>query len=234
MPKILIADDEPDVAAMVAYGVRMMWPDADVVLAQSGTEALRGFSRELPDLVVLDVSLPPPDGFDVLSRIRQISQVPIMMLTVRGATSDKVHAFDLGADDYLTKPFDHLELLARLRALLRRAQTADGAEPVQTISVGGLTLDPVTRQVRVDGRVVPLTATEYRLLEELMRHSGRTLPHQYLLSRVWGPEYGNDLASLRVFIQRLRDKLEDNDESPAYIQTERGIGYRLLAARHTE
>src|SRR5579884_4089338 len=126
MPKILIADDEPDVAAMVAYGVRMMWPDADVVLAQSGTKALRGFSRELPDLVVLDVSLPPPDGFDVLSRIRQISQVPIMMLTVRGATSDKVHAFDLGADHSLTKPLDHPALLARLRALLRRAQTADG------------------------------------------------------------------------------------------------------------
>lgn len=226
MPKILVVDDEPDVATVVSYGARMMWPDAEVVLAHNGTEALRVFGRELPDLVVLDVSMPPPDGFTVLSQIRQISDVPVLMLTVRGATADKVRAFDLGADDYLTKPFDHLELLARLRALYRRTS---GAESVgaDALSHGGVTLDPSLRRVHLDGRTVGLTATEYRLLEELIRHPDRVLPHQYLLTRVWGPEYGNDLPSLRVFVQRLRTKLGDVGETPRYIHTERGVGYRF-------
>lgn len=231
-PRVLIADDEPDVANIVAYGVRMMWPDAEVETAADGVEALRRFDTHQPALVVLDVSMPPPDGFAVLERIRTVSQVPVMMLTARGATADKVRAFDLGADDYLTKPFDHLELLARLRALLRRVETVDTGDPrSQPLTINNLTLDPATRQVRVGERTVALTATEYRLLEELVRHAGRVLPHDYLLTRVWGPEYRTDLASLRVCIQRLRMKLSDDDDTPHYIQTERGMGYRFLVPR---
>ncbi|HEX6507983.1 MAG TPA: response regulator transcription factor [Chloroflexota bacterium] len=224
--RVLIVDDERDMATIVAYGVRMMWPDAEVETAGDGVEALRRFDEYDPDLVVLDVSMPPPDGFDVLERIRVTSQVPVMMLTAHGATADKVRAFDLGADDYLTKPFDHLELLARLRALLRRMQSAEDLP--QPHSIGTLTLDPTTRQVRVGERNVALTATEYRLLEELIRHAGRVLPYEYLLTHVWGPEYRSDLPSLRVFIQRVREKLGESDHSPQYIQTERGVGYRFV------
>jgi DNA-binding response OmpR family regulator len=182
--------------------------------------------------VILDVSMPPPDGFAVLERIRLTSQVPVMMLTAHGATADKVRAFDLGADDYLTKPFDHLELLARLRALLRRMQPVNAGEvPLEPLSIGTLTLDPTTRQVRVGERTVALTATEYRLLDELVRHPGRVLPYEYLLTHVWGPEYRSDLPSLRVFIQRVRDKLHDDHTFPQCIQTERGVGYRFVVPR---
>jgi DNA-binding response OmpR family regulator len=229
MLRVLIVDDERDMATIVAYGVRMMWPDAEVETAENGVEALRRFDEHQPDLVVLDVSMPPPDGFAVLERIRVTSQVPVMMLTAHGATADKVRAFDLGADDYLTKPFDHLELLARLRALLRRVQpAAEGEALPQPFSIDNLTLDPVSRQVRVGERMVALTATEYRLLEELVRHAGRVLPYEYLLVQVWGPEYRSDLPSLRVFVQRVRDKLRDVGDSPRHIQTERGVGYRFV------
>jgi DNA-binding response OmpR family regulator len=228
-PHVLIADDERDVATIVAYGVRMMWPEAEVETAGGGVEALRRFDEQQPDLVVLDVSMPPPDGFAVLERIRAVSQVPVMMLTAHGATADKVRAFDLGADDYLTKPFDHLELLARLRALLRRMQGSGTAEALpQPLSIDNLTLDPARRQVQVGERAVTLTTTEYRLLEEFIRHAGRVLPHEYLLTRVWGPEYRSDLATLRVFIQRLRIKLGDDGVSARYILTERGTGYRFI------
>ncbi|MBV9279317.1 MAG: response regulator transcription factor [Chloroflexi bacterium] len=230
-PRVLIADDERDVATIVAYGVRMMWPDAEVETAADGAEALRRFDEYQPDLVVLDVAMPPPDGFGVLERIRAVSQVPVMMLTAHGATADKVRAFDLGADDYLTKPFDPLELLARLRALLRRMQGGAAEALPQVLSLDNLTLDPMTRQVRVGDRTVALTATEYRLLEELVRHAGRVLPHEYLLTHVWGPDYRGDLPSLRVFIQRLRTKLSDDGDGPHYIQTERGVGYRFLVPR---
>jgi DNA-binding response OmpR family regulator len=231
-PRVLIADDERDVASVLAYGVRMMWPEAEVEIAVDGVEALSAFQRDVPDLVVLDVSMPSPDGFAVLERIRAVSQVPVMMLTAHGATADKVRAFDLGADDYLTKPFDHLELLARLRALLRRMQRDDIAgEPGQSLSIDHLSLDPLTRQARVGERTVALTPTEYRLLEEFVRHAGRVLPHEYLLTRVWGPEYRGDLPSLRVFVQRLRTKLGDDGDTPRYIQTERGVGYRFNVPR---
>jgi DNA-binding response OmpR family regulator len=228
-PRVLVVDDESDMATIVAYGVRMLWPDAEVETAADGVEALRRFNEHQPDLVILDVSMPPPDGFAVLERIRVVSQVPVMMLTAHGATADKVRAFDLGADDYLTKPFDHLELLARLRALLRRMQPAQAGDALPPpFSIGSLTLDPTTRQVRVGERTAALTATEYRLLEELARHAGRVLPYDYLLTHVWGPEYRSDLPSLRVFIQRVRDKLQDEDGALQYIQTERGVGYRFV------
>ncbi|HWE60579.1 MAG TPA: response regulator transcription factor [Chloroflexota bacterium] len=233
MLAILIAEDERDVATVVGYSARMLWPDCKVITAADGAEALRRFAAESPDLVVLDVQMPPPDGFAVLERMRAISQVPILMLTVHGQTMDKVRAFDLGADDYLTKPFDHLELLARLRALVRRAGLTPATPVVlpPPLVAGDLSLDPVSREVRVQGRVAPLTATEFRLLEELVRHAGRTLPHAYLLAQVWGAEYAGDLATLRVVIGRLRRKLGDDGETTRYIHTERNLGYRFTPPR---
>jgi two-component system KDP operon response regulator KdpE len=226
-PKLLIAEDDADVAEIVAFSARMNWPDCQVVLAANGQEALRLFKEESPDLVILDVSMPPPNGFEVCQRIRQSSAVPILMLTAREATVDKVRALDLGADDYLTKPFDHLELLARLRALLRRAAQASPEEDTD-FALDGLTVNFATHEVRLAGEVVPLTATEYRLLEELVRHAGTALPHQLLLERVWGPEYVNDIHYIKVFIRRLRQKLKDDADQPRYIQTVWGIGYRFV------
>jgi DNA-binding response OmpR family regulator len=225
--RVLIAEDSSDVAKMVAFGVRMLWPDCDIVIASSGSEALAHFTAMLPDLVILDVTMPPPDGFEVCQRIRATSQAPIMMLTVRDATLDKVRALDLGADDYLTKPFDHLELLARLRAIVRRSSRQGMAHSARFV-VGDVSLDVNARTVQVRGETIQLTPTEFRLLEVLLRHAGSVLPHQQLLDEVWGPEYKANQEYLKVFIRRLRQKLGDDMEHPRYIQNEWGIGYRFL------
>jgi len=228
--KVLIADDEPDLAVVVAFGVRMTWPGAQVHVASDGTEALRLFEAERPDLVILDVEMPPPDGFEVCRRIREVSPVPILMLTVRDATLDKVHALDLGADDYLTKPFEHPELLARLRALMRRSQQKR-ATVGQTFVMGDFVLDAAMQEVRVRGELVLLTALEYRLLHELVRHAGSTVSHRYLLEQVWGEDYINETQYVKVFIQRLRHKLGDDPDAPRYIRTERGFGYQFMLQR---
>jgi two-component system, OmpR family, KDP operon response regulator KdpE len=227
--KVLIADDAHDVAQVVAFGVRMVWPGCEVTIAPDGQAALACFAQDAFDLVVLDVSMPPPDGFAVCQSIRTVSQVPILMLTVRDTALDKVRALDLGADDYLTKPFDHVELLARLRALVRRAHMSHpngmAREQADTLTHGELTLNHVTREVRLAGALVPLTRTEYRLLEELLRDAGTVLSHRQLLERVWGPAYANDTHYLKVFVQRLRRKLGDDPQRPHYIRTEWGHGY---------
>ena len=185
MLTLLIAEDDRDLAEVIAYGARQAWPDCRVLLAANGEEALALFAEGRPDLVVLDVAMPPPDGIEVCRRIRRASRVPILMLTVRGGLLDKVRALDLGADDYLTKPFDHLELFARLRALARRSADAPAA-PAPDFRSGELTVDFTTRAVRLRGEEVPLSPTEHLLLLELVRHAGATLPHQRLLDRVWG------------------------------------------------
>ena len=228
--KVLIAEDAPDVAMVLAFGVRRTWLGCKVTIAASGTEALNAFETEPPDLVLLDVEMPAPDGFEVCRHIREHSTVPIMMLTVRYSILDKVRALDLGADDYLTKPFDHLELAARLRALVRRASNSsqNGAPPLLPPFVrDDFSLDFATEEVRIKGLVVPLTAIEYRLLAELVRHAGSVMSHRVLLERVWGPEYIDDTTYLKVFIGRLRSKLGDTAEHSHYIQTVWGTGYRF-------
>ena len=225
--KLLIVEDEHDVAEVVAFGARIAWPDCQIVYAANGSDALAAFRDESPDLVTLDAMLPPPDGFAVCARIREQSQVPILMLTVRDAVLDKVRALEIGADDYLTKPFDHLELLARLRALVRRSHISP-AVVNSPLVVGDLTIDPRTHEVTIDGRLVSLTATEYRLLEVLARHVGTVVPHRRLLEWVWGDEYVRDVGYLKVFIRRLRQKLGDTADHPRYIQTHWGVGYRLV------
>ena len=228
--KLLIAEDARDVAEVIAFGARMAWPGCHVAIAQSGTEALAMFQEGSTDLVILDIEMSPPDGFEVCRRIRTVSQVPILMLTAHDTTLDKVRALDLGADDYLTKPFDHLELFARLRAMLRRP-TSRPAATGPDFACAELSLVYATREVRLNGAVLRLTTIEYRLLEELVRHAGFVLPHQVLLERVWGPAYVDDVQYLKVFVRRLRRKLGDTADHPRFIHTEWGIGYRFAAPR---
>jgi len=239
--RLLVAEDARSVAKVVAFGARMTWPGCEVAIAANGQEALHLFKETNPDLVVLDIEMPPPDGFQVCLQIREVSDVPILMLTVRDSTLDKVRALDLGADDYLTKPFDHLELLARMRALVRRAAGSMQEHPQQpglpvakdgagrnVFSSAGLHIDFELHEVRVQGNLVALTSVEYKLLEELARHVGQIMPHELLLERVWGPAYVDDVHYLKVFVQRLRRKLGDGAGQPHYIRTEWGIGYQLL------
>jgi len=226
--KVLIADDAPDIAKMVAFGARMACPGCRVTIAGDGAEALKRFDEEGADLVILDVSMPPPNGFEVCRHIRETSQVPILMLTVREDIVDKVRAFDSGADDYLTKPYDQLELVARLRALARRANTPQVA-PGPSLVANDFSLDFATHEVRVRGGVVRLTSTEYRLLEVLARHVGTALPHQFLLHQIWGAEYVGDAHYVKGIVRRLRQKLGDDSDAPRYIQTAWGIGYRFVA-----
>jgi DNA-binding response OmpR family regulator len=227
---VLIAEDAPDVADIVSFSVRMTWPGCQVMIAESGTDAIQYFEAERPDLVILDVSMPPPDGFQVCRYIRERSPVPILMLTVQDATVDKVRAFDLGADDYLTKPFDAVELLARLRALVRRSSGGfDEAHPGYVC--GDLSINFATREVRQHGEVVRLTSTEYRLLEVLARNAGQIVPHQLLLEKVWGDDWVADPSYVKVFVRRLRQKLGDSSQEPSFIHTEWGQGYRMTAAQ---
>jgi len=228
--KLLIAEDARDVAEVIAFGARMGWPGCRVTIAATGQDALDRFREDPPDVVILDIGLPPPDGFEVCRRIRETSPVPILMLTVRDATIDKVRALDLGADDFVSKPFDHLELFARLRALVRRA-SPPAAAPGPDFTLADLSLSFATQEVRLHGEVVRLTTTEYRLLEELVRHAGVVLPHHVLLERVWGTAYAHEIHYLKVFVRRLRRKLGDDAEHPRYIQTEWGVGYRFVLPR---
>lgn len=227
---VLIAEDAADIADIVSFSARMTWPGCTVVVAESGQEALDQFAMHRPDLVVLDIGIPPPDGITVCRKIRESSSTPILMLTARDATIDKVRALDMGADDYLTKPFDPPELVARMRALIRRTATPALADQPGFV-LGELSINYTTHEVRIGDQVVRLTSTEYRLLEELARNAGHTLPHHVLLDRVWGSEWDGDPNYIKVFVRRLRQKLGDDADQPRYIATDWGVGYRMLSPR---
>lgn len=182
-------------------------------------------AMERLDVIILDMGLPDEDGLDVIRRIREWSQIPIIVLSVRGREADKIEALDRGADDYVTKPFGMGELLARIRAALRHRLQSEVEEPV--FRSGGLTVDLARRVVSVDGREVKLTPKEYDLLHALVIHAGKVLTHQQLLREVWGPAYVNQPHYLRVYIGQLRQKIEPDPAQPRYILTEPGVGYRL-------
>jgi len=224
--KVLVVDDEPDMLKVITWSLNFQEPDWEVLTASEGEQALELVAQENPDIVLLDVAMPEMDGFEVLQEIRRFSDVPVIMVTVREGELDKVRGLELGADDYVTKPFGHLELLARIRAVLRRTQSWPLAHE-EPFGCDDLRVDFVTREVTVAGRPVALTNTEYRLLYHLVRNAGRVLTHETLLTRVWGREYVDEIDYLRVYIGRLRSKLEPDPSRPRYIFTERGVGYRF-------
>ncbi len=228
--KILIVDDEADVVEVVGMTFKMHWPDSTIHMASSGEEALALFFEHQPALIILDLSMPSMGGLEVCRRIRRVSNVPIIMLTVRDEEIDKVRGLEAGADDYVTKPFGHLELIARARAVLRRSAPASEMESAGVFDDGYLSIDFGRREVRVRGQRVLLTPTEYQLLTLLVRNPGQVLPHTLLLSRVWGPECAEDRDYLKAYVKRLRQKLEPDPRNPSYFCTERGFGCRFGGA----
>jgi two-component system, OmpR family, KDP operon response regulator KdpE len=226
--KILVVEDAPEVVDSVRVGFAVQWREVDLLSAGTGKEALDLVEHESPDLVLLDVGLPDIDGFKVLEEIRLFSDVPVVMLTARDDTIDKVRGLELGADDYVTKPFNHLELLARVKAVLRRLDMPAPKSRAPSFKSGDMEMDFASQEVRVNGETIKLTPTEYKLLYHLVRNAGHTLTHGTLLAKVWGREYRDEVDYLRVYVRRLRDKLGDDPEKPRYIRTERGLGYRFL------
>lgn len=231
--KILIIEDDTDVVEVVQLCFELRWRHCQAVVATTGSRGLELVESENPDIVILDLGLPDLDGLEVCRQIRSFSDVPIVMLTVRDSEVDIVKGLEMGADDYITKPFRHIELLARVQAVLRRAQALPLAENEKPFSSGDLCLDFTRREVTVKDQVVRLTPTEYNLLSYLARNAGQVVPHRVLLERVWGREYLEATDYLKVHIQRLRQKLGDSAQSPSLIFNERGIGYRLAKTAGT-
>jgi two-component system, OmpR family, KDP operon response regulator KdpE len=223
--RILVAEDEVALRDFITRNLRAR--GFEVVEAGNGLEAMAQWEREQPHLLILDIMMPHMDGLEVCRRVREHSAVPIIILTALDAESDKVAALDLGADDYLTKPFGVEELLARVRAVLRRAQW-DSVPPASGIKrYGQLEIDLPGHVVRLRGEEVRLTPTEFALLEQLVTNADKLLTHRILLQKVWGPEYGGEAEYLRVYINRLRQKLESDPARPQLLLTEPGVGYRF-------
>jgi two-component system, OmpR family, KDP operon response regulator KdpE len=223
--KVLVIDDDEYIREAVSVTLSVQWPDCEILCAQDGDSGLQTFYQESPDAMVLDVGLPGTNGFEVLSRVRESSAVPVLMLSARDGEADKVRALELGADDYVTKPCSYLELTARIKAVLRRAEANLAASASsQVFSCDGLTIHFPSQHVEVDGRTVSLTNTEYRLLYHLVRNAGRVVTHRALLRQAWGSEsYGADVV--RVYVSRLRAKLESDRDQPRFILTKPGVGY---------
>ncbi len=223
---ILVVDDESRMRRFIRMNLDL--EGYRVIEAETGLEAVNRVRDDLPDLVLLDVMMPELDGFEALGLIRETSSVPIIMLTVKGEEDDRVKGLELGADDYVTKPFSPRELSSRIKAVLRRAEIPTPAGQSIIKVDDRLEIDFNRRQVIVEGEEVKLRPTEYRLLYHLVNNSGWTLPHETLLAKVWGHEYRDETHYLRLYITYLRQKLEEDPAHPKYILTERGIGYRFV------
>jgi len=223
LARVLVVDDEPQIrrflrTSLDAHGY-------EVVDAEDGQSAIKRMTVEKPDVLVLDLGLPDMEGLDVIKRVREWSDVPIIVLTARNREADKIEALDLGADDYLTKPFGMGELMARIRAALRHRVQAKGAAPV--FKLGSIVVDLVKRLVTRNGEEVKLSPREYDLLRVLVQNAGRVVTHQQILKEVWGPAHVEDTQYLRVYVGQLRQKLEPDPDQPKYLITEPGVGYRL-------
>jgi two-component system KDP operon response regulator KdpE len=225
--RILVVDDEPEI--LRALRTNLAAHGYTVLTAGSGAEAQALYTARRPDLVLLDLGLPDLDGLEFIAQVRAHAATPIVVLSARGAEGDKVRALDLGADDYLTKPFGMDEMLARVRVALRHA-AHPGSGTAAVFSSGALAVDLERRQVSVDGREVRLTPTEYALLRTFITHPDKVLTRRMLLQEVWGPEYGSEGHYLHVYVASLRRKLETDPQRPRYLLTEPGVGYRF----HTE
>jgi two-component system, OmpR family, KDP operon response regulator KdpE len=220
--RVLVVDDEPQIQRFLTVALNAA--GFQVQTAETGAQALRLAATGAPDVIVLDLGLPDRDGKDVLRDIRQFSTTPVIVLSARDREAEKIEALDLGADDYVEKPFGIGELTARLRAALRHA--AHAAEPVQRVEIDGVVMDFDKRLVTRDGAPIKLTPKEYDLLAVLFRNAGRVVTHRQILAAVWGPAHAEDTQYLRVFIGQLRAKIERDPTAPAIVRTEPGVGYR--------
>lgn len=228
---ILVVDDDPHMVQFIRMYLEQ--EGYQVIEAHTGLEALDRVREALPDLVLLDVMMPELDGFETLKLLREISDVPVIMLTVRADRADRIRGLELGADDYLTKPFSPRELSRRIKAVLRRAE-ATGLMKRGLVQVDErLSIDFSRREILVKGKAVRLRPTEYRLLYHLVSNAGWVIPHEVLLSRVWGYAYREEIQYLRLYIMYLRQKIEEDPAHPRYILTERGVGYRFMGLKAT-
>ena len=228
-PRILVVDDEPQIQRFLNPSLSAA--GYEVIAAATGAEALKALATQAPDLVILDLGLPDMDGKDVIANVRGWSDIPIVILSARDRESEKIAALDLGADDYVEKPFGIGELTARIRTALRHRGRRDAIPEVMEID--GLTIDPIRRLVTRGAETIHLTPKEYDLLLLLSRHAGRVVTHRTLLTTVWGPAHGDDLHYLRVFIGQLRQKIERDATEPRIVRTEPGVGYRMMTGEDT-
>ncbi len=223
--KVLVVDDDPEVAEIVSLAFSFHRPDYEIVRADNGWEALRKVERDQPDIVILDVAMPGLTGFEVTRKLRESNDVPVILLTAKGLEDDKVEGLELGADDYIVKPFGPKELMARVDAVMRRANARSPETDNAAYEFGPLRIDFGQRRVTLSGHDIDLTPTEYSVLYHLVTARGRVVSQEELLSKVWGPEYRDEAQYLKVYVRRLREKLKDNSEDPSYIKTLRGVGY---------
>jgi two-component system KDP operon response regulator KdpE len=223
--RILVVDDDPKIVKFIKTNLEAR--DYELFIARGGSEALNISREESPDLVILDIMLPGIDGFEVCNQIRTRSQVPIIMLSARGDTRDKIQCLSVGADDYVTKPFDIAELVARIRAVLRRNKSVSDTSSQPPFECGDLIIDFDQRKATMDGKQIGLTRTEYNLLKELALNAGKVIRYDQLLKGVWGPEYGQEKEYVHVTVGHLRSKLEPVPTKPRYIINSPGIGYML-------
>lgn len=229
---VLVVDDEPRMIRFIRMNLEL--EGYHVVEASNGIEALDQVRKHLPDLAIMDVMMPKMDGFETLSLLREISTVPVILLTVKSEEEDRIHGLELGADDYITKPFSPRELISRVNAVLRRADWP-APTPRTVLHIDDrLSVDFNRHQVIVAGERIDLRPTEYRLLNHLIQNAGWVVPHETLLAKVWGYEYRDETHYLRLYINYLRKKIEENPSNPHYILTERGVGYRFVDFRNQE
>lgn len=223
--RILVVDD--DIGIIKSVRANLITHDCEVLTAMDGIEAINVIERELPDLILLDITMPKMDGFEVCREVRKWSQIPIIMLSARHDVEEKARCLNTGADDYITKPFGINELVARVKAVLRRTGETVTSPAVTNFSSGKLNINFIERRVTVDTEEVRLTPTEYSLLQELSLNKGKVFSHATLLGKIWGPEYADEREYLRVFIGRLRKKIEPDPANPEYIVTVSGVGYQF-------
>ncbi|MCZ7539085.1 MAG: response regulator transcription factor [Anaerolineae bacterium] len=228
--RILVVDDEPRMIGFIRMNLEL--EGYQVLEAHTGVQALEMIRTQLPDLVLLDVMMPTLDGFETLRMLREFSSIPVIMLTAKGEEDDKVYGLELGADDYVTKPFGSRELSSRVRAVLRRAEMPSTSPDQAILKIDDrLSVDFNRREVIVNGEHIKLRPTEYRLLYHLIENAGWTVPHEQLLAKVWGYEYRDETHYVRLYVNYLREKIEEDPSNPKYILTERGVGYRFVDFR---
>lgn len=231
--RILVVDDEPRMINFIRMNLEI--EGHQVIEAHNGIEALDAIRTKLPDIILLDVMMPELDGFETLRMLREFSNTPAIMLTAKGEENDKVYGLELGADDYITKPFGPRELSSRIKAVLRRIDMPSTSPSQAALKIDDrLSVDFNRHEVIVNGKRIKLRPTEYRLLYHLIENAGWTVPHDQLLAKVWGYEYRDEAHYVRLYVNYLREKIEEDPSNPKYILTERGIGYRFVDFKHQE